>query len=131
MKPSKCIIPTDERLRELLTESDLKSLFGEEVFYIKSQPSERTEKVLLELGAKPVGPRNIVDLLKMEKEAKNKSKAWFLNLYEYLSTFFDTSNQWYWGEEKKALFEVLKKTKFIIIANTCASSLRELMFLSY
>lgn len=124
VKPSKCAIPTDERLRQLLTESDLNSLLGEEVFYLKAQSSERARKVLLELEAKIVEPRQVVDFLKRENEIRNKSKEWFLNLYEYLSTFFDTEKRWYWDEETEALFEEFEKTKFILTEDNDLVSLK-------
>ena len=127
VKPSKCVIPTHDALRGLLTESDLKLLLGEEVFYIEPQASERTKKVLLEFGAKPVGSKDVVDFLKRENEVRKKSKEWFLNLYEYLSTIFDTDNRWYWDEKTKSLFEELEKTKFILTEDNDLVSLKDSM----
>jgi len=82
-KPINCVIPTDDRLRNILTETDLKSLLGEEVFYIEPEASERDQKVLFELGSRCIGPKEVVDFLKKENEIGKKNKEWFLNLYEY------------------------------------------------
>jgi hypothetical protein len=130
--PSKCVIPTDERLRSILTETDLKSLFGEEVFYIESGASQRDQEVLLELGARLVGPKEVIEFIKKENEIVKKSREWFLNLYEYLSTVFDTTKRlfygdfsWNWNEETKILFEELKKTKVILSDDNKLVSLKD------
>ena len=126
------MIPADDRLRNLLTETDLKSLLGKEVFYIAAETSERAQQVLLELGAKSVGPKELVDLLKREDESKKKGKEWFLNLYEYLSTVFDarkksyfTDFPWNWDEDTRVLFEELEKTKFILTDEDKLASLKD------
>lgn len=124
VKPIDCVIPVDDRLRNLLTETDLKLLLGEEVFYIAPKASERAQRVLLELGAKRVGPKEVVDFLKRENEVKKKSKYWFLNLYDYLSAVFDTEKKWSWDEDTRILFEELKKTKFILTHDDKLASLK-------
>lgn len=125
VKPSKCAIPTDERLVQILTESDLKSLLGQEMFYLDPQSSERARTVLPEFGARLIGSKHVVDFLKRENEVRKKSKVWFLNLYDYLSTVFDTDERWRWGEETEALFEELEKTKFILTEDNDLVSLKD------
>ena len=132
VKPIKCVIPTDDRLRNLLTETDLKSLLGKEVFYIEPEASERAQKVLLELGAKPVGPKEVVAFLKREDDVRKKDKEWFLNLYDYLSTVFDTTKKswytdfpWDWNEDTRKLFQELEKTKFILTDDDKLVSLKD------
>lgn len=122
VKPINCVIPADDRLRNLLTETDLKSLLGKRVFYVKTGATERAKKVLLELGAQPIGPKEVMAFLRRESEVRKRDKKWFLNLYEYLSSVFDTTKKspyysdfpWDWDEDTKTLFEELKKTKFIL-----------------
>lgn len=120
-KPVNCVIPVDNRLRNILLETDLKLLFGEEVFYIEPNLSQRAQEVLLELGARPVGPKEVIDLLKIENEVAKKTKEWFLNLYEYLTTVFDTTRKsfygdfpWDWDEDTKVLFGELENAKFVL-----------------
>jgi len=120
-KPVNCVIPLDNRLRNILSETDLELLFGEEVFYIEPNLSKRAQKALLELGARLVGPREVVDFLKRENEVGKKTKEWFLNLYEYLTTVFDTTKKlfygdfpWNWDEDTRVLFGELEKAKFIL-----------------
>lgn len=125
-KPENCVIPDDDRLTDILTETDLKLLLRERVFYIDHDLSEknhftRAENVLFELGAREVGSEEVVDFLQEENEIRKKNKEWFLNLYDYLRTTFDTGKKSYWGdfpwdwdEDTKTLFEKLKKTKFIL-----------------
>lgn len=132
VKPTKCVIPIDDRLRNILTETDLKLLLGEEVFYLEPEASERAKKVLLELGARPVGPKEVVDFLKKKDEIRKKSKEWFLNLYEYLSTVFDTTKTsfhtdfpWNWDDDTKVLFGELKKTMFILTDDDNLVSLKD------
>lgn len=121
VKPVNCVVPMDNRLRNILSETDLELLLGEEVFYIESSFSERAQKVLLELGARPVGPREIIDFLKKENEVKKKTEEWFLNLYEFLSSIFDTNKKsfygdfpWNWDEDTKVLFRELQNVKFLL-----------------
>jgi len=121
VKPVNCAIPVDNRLRNILSETDLKLLLGNEVFYIEPTLSERAQKVLFELGARPIGPKEVVDFLKRENEVKKKTKEWFLNLYEYLTAVFDTTKKlfygdfpWNWDEDIRILFGELKKTKSIL-----------------
>jgi len=132
VKPIECVIPLDDRLRNLLTEADLKLLLGKEVFYVAPEASERAQRVLLELGAIRIGPKEVVDFLKKEDEIKKKSKDWFLNLYEYLSTVFDTKKTsyftdfpWNWDEDTITLFKELEKTKFILTADDKLVSLKD------
>lgn len=126
INPEKCAIPNDERIRNILTELDLEMIFGEKIYYIDPNLSEidhftRAKKVLFELGAKQIGEKEVVDFLQKESEIRNKTKEWFLNLYEYLSTIFDTSKKsyledfpWVWDDDTKLLFEKLTKTNFIL-----------------
>jgi hypothetical protein len=132
VKPTYCAIPSDDRLRNILTETDLKILLGEEVFYLEPESSERVQKVLHKLGARPIGLREVVDFLKKENEIKKKSKEWFLNLYEYLSTVFDTTKRsfyadfpWDWNEETRILFGELDKTKFILTDDAKRVSMKD------
>jgi hypothetical protein len=121
VEATECLIPLDSRLRNILSETDLKLLFGKELFYIDSALSKRAETILLQLGAKPVGAKEVIDFLKKEEAIAKKTKEWFLNLYEYLSEVFDTTKKlyygifpWNWTEDTKALFRELQNTKFIL-----------------
>jgi hypothetical protein len=132
VKPANCAIPIDNRLRNILSEADLKLLLGDEVFYIEPNLSERAQNVMLELGARLVGPREVVDFLKNEKEVEKKTKEWFLNLYEYLTTVFDTAKKllygdfpWNWDEDTRALFGELEKIKFILTDDGKLVSLKD------
>ena len=137
LKPENCVIPVDERLRNILTEADLKLLLRERVFYIDHNLSEndhfnRAENVLFELGAKKIGSKEVVDFLQEENEIKKKNKEWFLNLYDYLRTTFDTGKKsymgdfpWNWDEDTKILYEKLEKTKFILTDENKLVSLKD------
>jgi len=133
VKPKNCVIPADDRLRNVLTETDLKSLLGKRVFYVWTGATERARKVLLELGAQPIGPKEVMAFLKRENEIKKKNKKWFLNLYEYLSSVFDTTKKspyysdflWDWDEDTKTLFEELQETKFLLNDNDKLVSLKD------
>jgi hypothetical protein len=126
VKPANCIIPDDDRLRNILTEKDLKLLFHERVLYIDHDLSEndhfiRSKNVLLELGAKKIRPKEVVDFLQEENEIRKKNKEWFLNLYDYLRMTFDTERKsnwgdfpWDWDEDTKVLFKELEKINFIL-----------------
>lgn len=128
-KSIKCVIPDNDSLRGILSESDLRTLLHEEVHYIDSSLSAndqytRAERILFELGAREIGAREAVNFLKIEAKLKSKSPAWFLNLYSYLSTVFDTTRKsilgdspWDWAENTKSLFEELKKARFILTDN--------------
>ena len=137
LKPENCVIPDDDRLRDILTETDLKLLLHEEVFYIDHDLSEkdhftRAENVLFELGAKKIGSKEIVDFLQEDDEIRKKNKEWFLNLYDCLRTTFDTGKKsygedflWDWDEDTKVLFEELEKANFILTDDEELVSLKD------
>jgi len=137
LKPGNCVIPDDERLRHILTETDLKLLLHERVFYIDHDLSEknhftRAVNVLFELGVKKIGSKEVVDFLQEENEIRKKNKEWFLNLYDYLKTIFDTGKKshwgdlpWDWDEDAKILFEELKKANFILTDDEKLVSLKD------
>jgi hypothetical protein len=124
--PSICIIPQQEKIREVLFEEDLKLLFKKDVQYVdpsfaQDQQNERAYKVLRELGAIEVGPDKVIEFLQNEREFRKKNKEWFLNLYDYLTTVFDTQKKayygefpWAWDEETKILYRKLLETNFIL-----------------
>jgi len=113
IKSNNCVIPEDDKIRGILTETDLKLLFGKDIFYVIPDASERDKRVLLELGAKKVGIKEVVDFLKMEDEVKTKNSGWFLDVYDYLSSVFDISKRGQWDENTKLLFEEAQNSKFI------------------
>jgi len=132
VKPRYCAIPNDDRLRNILSETDLKTLIGEELSYLNPEASERAKKVLLALGAKAIGPEEVIDFLRTENEIGKKSKEWFLNLYEYLSTVFDTTKKlfysdfpWNWDENIRILFGELEKTKLLLTDDDKLISLKD------
>ncbi len=136
LKPENCVIPDDNRLRDILTETDLKLLLRERVYYIDHNLSEknqftRAEKVLFELGAKSIKSKEVVDFLQEENEIRKKNKEWFLNLYNYLRTTFDTGEKsyldfpWDWDENTKVLFEKLEKANFILTDDERLVSLKD------
>jgi hypothetical protein len=138
LKPENCVIPDDDRLRDILTETDLKLLLHEEVFYIDHDLSEkdhfftRAENVLFELGAKKIGSKEVVDFLQEDNEIRKKNKEWFLNLYDCLRTTFDTGKKsygedfpWDWDEDTKVLFEELEKANFILTDDEELVSLKD------
>ena len=137
LKPGNCVIPDDDRLRDILTETDLKLLLHERVFYIDHDLSKndhfiRAENVLFELGAKKIESKEVVDFLQEENEIRKKNKEWFLNLYDYLRTAFDTGKKSYWGdfpwdweEDTKVLFEELEKANFILTDDKGLVSLKD------
>ncbi|MCK4252779.1 hypothetical protein KAX97_15135, partial [candidate division WOR-3 bacterium] len=129
MKPEKCAVPDRDALRDLLSESDLRNLLHERLSYIDTSISmeneyTRAKEILFELGAKIVDTRRVIDFLKLESPLASKSLQWYLDLYSYLSTKFNTRNKIYsgsypisWDEEKKRIFEELQKIKFILTNN--------------
>jgi len=130
LKPENCVIPDDDRLRYIVTETDLKSLFNKRIFYIDPNLSEenhftRAENVLFELGAKKMESKEVIDFLQKESEIEKKNKEWFLNLYDYLRTVFDGNEQWKWDDDTKALYEKLQKTKFILTDDEKLVSLKD------
>ena len=132
VKPVNCAIPVDNRLGDILSEMDLKLLLGSEVFYIQPNLSQRAQKVLLELGAKAIGPREVIDFLKRENEVQKKTKEWFLSLYEYLTAVFDTTKKLFygdfpydWDEGTRVLFGELEKTRFILTDDDKLVSLKD------
>jgi hypothetical protein len=137
LKPGNCVIPDDDRLRGILTETDLKLLLHKRRFYIDQDLSEknhstRAENVLSELGAKTIGSKEVVEFLQEENEIRKKKKEWFLNLYDYLRTTFDTRKKLYWGdfpwdwdEDSKVLFDKLKIANFILTDDEKIISLKD------
>jgi len=130
LKPEDCVIPDDNRLRNILTETDMELLLSERVFYIDHALSEndhftRAENVLFELGAKKIGTKEVIDFLQQENDIRKKDKEWFLTLYDYLRTVFDTNEQWKWDENTKTLYEKLQKTKFILTDDDKLVSLKD------
>lgn len=130
LKPENCVIPDDDRLRNILTETDMELLLRERVFYTDHDLSEkdhftRAENVLFELGAKKIGTQEVIDFLQQENEIRKKDKEWFLTLYDYLRTVFDTNEQWKWDENTKTLYEKLQKTKFILTDDDKLVSLKD------
>lgn len=129
VKPAKCAIPSDDALRSILNESDLKTLLHQQAYYVDPSLSvsgayTRAEDILFELGAKDIGAKQMVDFIKLETPLKQKSLQWYLNLYAYLSTEFDTISKPYsgdftqnWDEDKKMLFQELKSARFILTNN--------------
>jgi len=114
--PQDCAIPDDDRLRNILTETDLALLQHKSVFYIDPNLSEekactRAERVLFELGSTEIGADQVIEFLQEDKEIAKKSKHWFLDLYDYLSTSFDPSDM---DEHDELLFEKLQKASFIL-----------------
>lgn len=128
-KPAKCVIPSNDALRSILSESNLRTLLHQRVHYVDpslsvSDDYTRAERILFELDAKDIGTRQVVDFIKLEAPLTQKSLEWYLNLYAYLSTVFDTTNKSYlgdftqnWDEDKKNLFQELKSAKFILTDN--------------
>ena len=126
VKPELCATPDDDRLRDVLSESDLKLLFPTGVFYIDPSLSEkeyfsRAENVLFELGARKIDLPEVIDFLQHEKEVLKKNEEWFLCVYDYLRTNFDTSKKsykddfpWAWEEPLKTLFKNLEISKFLL-----------------
>lgn len=130
LKPENCVIPDNDRLRDILTETDLKSLFDKRIFYIDPNLSKgdyltRAKNVLIELGAIKIGYKEVIDFLQKESEIEKKNKQWFLNLYDYLRTVFDTNEQGKWDEDTKTLYEKLQKTKFILTDDKQLVSLKD------
>lgn len=125
-KPTDCAVPDQDDLRIILSESDLKTILHERVYYLDQSMSlsdeyTRVEKVLLELGAKEICSRQVVDFIKLMTPLAAKPTAWYLDLYAYLSTVFDTANKsysgdftWSWDEDTKSLFRELKSARFIL-----------------
>jgi len=128
--PSDCIIPKDQQLRQILSEQDLKLLYGRDVFFADAALSERACTVLTEMGAEVIGPQKIVDLLQLETTISKKTEEWFLSLYDYLRTVFDTSQKnwdgsFAWDDEINGLFEKLLKIKFILTDENKLISIKE------
>lgn len=117
VKPSKCAIPLHSDLRSLFREADLKTLEQERVYFIDPDLSvgnqyPRAEEVLFELGARRIETRQVIDFLKLGTSLISRSPEWYLNLYSYLATIFDTSKTW--TESTQPLFEELKKVSFVL-----------------
>ncbi|MBA7560716.1 hypothetical protein ES708_02345 [subsurface metagenome] len=117
VKPSKCAIPHHYDLRILFRETDLKAVLQESAYYIDPDLSvrneyTRAEKVLFELGARRIETRQVIDFLKLGTLLKSKSPEWYLNLYAYLATIFDTSK--IREEDTQSLFEELEKVGFVL-----------------
>lgn len=128
-KPAKCAIPSNDDLRIILSEFDLKTLLHQRIYYLDqglsvSDEYTRVEHVLFELGAKEVSARQVVDFIKLEAPLAQKHTDWYLNLYAYLSTVFNTTNKsysgdftWNWDEETKNLFNELRGVRFVLTDN--------------
>lgn len=125
-KPAKCAVPNNDDLRVVVSESDLKAILHERLYYLDpglsaSDEYTRAEHVLFELGAKEIHARQVIDFIKLETPLASKPTEWYLNLYAYLSTVFDTANKSYsgdftesWDEDTKNLFCELKSARFIL-----------------
>jgi len=123
--PEKCAIQDSKALRDLINESDLKTVFNDRYYYIDASISlqdsnTRAESVLFELGAQGVDLGCLIALLKLEARIKNKPFNWFLDLYDYLSHAFPTSSKIsfntyspFWNDVTKSLFDELRLLKFI------------------
>jgi hypothetical protein len=127
-KPRYCVIPDDDRLRDILNEKDLRLLLNKKIFYINRELSDldaftRAERVLFELGAKKVGINEVIDFVQKKNAIKSKNKEWFLDLYDYFRTEFDVERKYSWDETKNALYEKFKKAGFILTDNNKLVSL--------
>ena len=126
LRPENCLIPDDDQIRDVITENDLKSLFPEKVSYVDENLSKkdsvtRAENVIFELGGKKISSSEVIEFLQLENELKKKNARWFLCLYDYLQTIFDTSKKsysedfpWEWDESTIALYKKMEKTKFLL-----------------
>jgi hypothetical protein len=137
LQPEDCLIPNNDRLRAILTETDLRLLFGESVSYIDASLSDkddftRAEKVLFELGARRIKENEVIAFLQKQDGSIKKTDDWFLDLYDYLRIVFDTTRKsyrsdfpWDWDEETKSLFKKLELAKFILTDDRKIVSLEE------
>ncbi len=126
VRPEDCAIPDDDALRIILSEPDLSALLGKKVSYLDSALSApdhctRAKNVLFELGSKKIGSNEVIGFLQHEAFLRKKSEKWFLDLYDYVASLFDTSKKapygdfpWAWDEETKALFLRLQKAAFVL-----------------
>ncbi len=81
----------DHGLYELIPEIDLKKVFRRKVKRVRNELGERGRKILLELGVKYFGLREVVKLLRIPKNLKRKKGPWFLDIYDYLRRKKQTS----------------------------------------
>lgn len=114
VKPMQCAIPGDSRVRNILSELDLLTLYGIRMLYADPSLSKRGETILTYLGAHFVHIEQVLELIKNREAIQSRKKEWFLELYDYLGAVFNVDKQYLWDEEKEALFDVLKKTPFIL-----------------
>jgi len=137
LRPEDCLIPNNEDLRSILSETDLRSLFNQRASYLDPALSARDtyprpENVLFELGARKIEEDDLVDFLQKKGAVLKKSKRWFLDLYDYLSGIFDISKKsygedfpWDWEESIKNLFGRLQLTRFILTDKGDVVSLKD------
>jgi hypothetical protein len=76
----------DRGLSGLISERDLKSVYGRTIRKVKDELDDRGIKVLSELGAKQFGVKEIVRLLDIALAVKSKKGDWFLDVYDYLNS---------------------------------------------
>jgi len=127
--PGTCVLPNEEKIRDFLSEKDLKIIFKKSVTYfstknIRGNQLERAYMVLKELGSIELGADKIIKFLKNKSVLKKKKKEWFLNLYDYLATVF-RDEILIWDEEKKHLYEELRKISFILTDENKLVSLKD------
>jgi hypothetical protein len=114
--PKKCTIPSDERIRKIIFESDLKAIFKEKLYYSSPKLDDQAREILFELGSIRVDKEHVIELIKNRNRIKVRTRAWFLDLYDYLSSIFERKTySWEkWEDHIEALFEELKKIPFLL-----------------
>ena len=115
--PSVAAFPRDERVRRLLNEETLWGVIKGKRSYVKPPLDERAKEVLEELDAFPVDEAEVIAFIQKEIELKRKDAAWFLDLYDFLGSYFgDTKRPYLWNDRQREHFEIFSRCRCILTA---------------
>lgn len=117
--PEESVITASPEVTRIISQEDLKQLFGKPLFYADTDLPERAQQILTDLGSLTLGDEEFVEFLGKEDLVKSRKPYWFLHVYAYLNEVFDVKETNYdgsfaWEEDKLHLFSKLEKTKFIL-----------------
>lgn len=118
-RPVECAIAPSPEITAIIFQQDLKCVFGEPLFYVDVELSERARHVLTDLDSSVLKDAEFVEFLAKEDLITGRKPEWFLKVYAYLGRMFDVKDQYHdgsfkWDEEKLQLFSKLEQTKFIL-----------------
>lgn len=118
-KPAECVLASHKDIPNIISQQDLRHIFGEDLSYVDTELPERANDILSELGSSILGEKEFIEFLGKEDLISKRNSRWFLDAYAYLNEIFDVEDRDYkgnfrWDNKKKDIFSQLERTKFIL-----------------